>query len=49
MSSTNDNFPIQLWNQKIKQKTENLNMLHPLQCNPHLLAYAVLNDIFNFN
>ncbi len=49
LCSTDDAFPLHLWDRLLPQATQTLNMLRPSRRNPHLSAYTVLEGVFDFN
>jgi hypothetical protein len=49
LSSTDPNFPLQLWDRLIPQAVLTLNLLRPSRLNPHLSAQALLHGAFDFN
>jgi hypothetical protein len=49
LSSTDNNFPMHLWDRLLFQATTTLNLLRQSRLNPRLSAEAQLNGPFDFN
>ena len=49
LSSTDSNFPMQVWYRLLPQTEMKLNMMRPSMLNPKLSAYAQLHGAFDYN
>ena len=49
LCSTDDKFPMHLWDRLLQQATLTLNILRPSRRNHQLLAYTMLEGQFDFN
>eukprot|EP00970_Alexandrium_tamarense_P017799 scaffold11398_cov137-Alexandrium_tamarense.AAC.1 len=49
LSTTDKDFPLQLWDQLLEQAQDSLNMLRTSRVNPRLSAYHVLEGPHDFN
>ena len=49
LCSTDDKFPIHLWDRLLVQATLTLNLLRPSRRNPRVSAYQMLEGVFDFN
>ena len=49
LCTTDQNFPLQLWDELIIQSQDSLNMLRTSRVNPQLPAYHILHGAFDFN
>jgi hypothetical protein len=49
LSSTDNNFPLHLWDELIEQSVITLNLLRQSRLNPKLSAHAQLHGAFDFN
>lgn len=49
LCSTDENFPLHLWDQLIHQAEITLNLMRGSRINPNLSAFAQLNGTFDFN
>ena len=49
LATCDPEYPITKWDQLIPQSEMTLNLLRPARCNPHLSAYAYLNEEHNYN
>ena len=48
LCSTDDKFPMHLWDRLLQQSTLTLNLLRPSRRNPQVLAYTMLEGQFDF-
>ncbi len=49
LCSTDDNFPMHLWDRLLPQATLTLNLLRPSRRNPAISAYQMLEGTYDFN